>query len=305
MIISIASRRLRQRKVFLSFAICVFIWGSTWLVIITQLRSDAATWSVFYRFTIGAVAMAILCMRRGIDLRLDRSGHRQALLIGIPLFGLNYLLVYVAEAYIPSGLVALISALLIVPNAVFGCLLLGQNISRRFLLGSALAIGGISLLLAENFRHAPAGVHTNWRGILSAGGAVMAASISNLVQASSKARAFHTLALLTWGMVYGALFDGAVAWAIAGAPRFPLDPVYLAGLFYLAICGSVLGFSIYFAMLREIGPARASYVSALTPIVAMTLSTFFEAYRWTTWAAAGCALALAGLVIANRSGEPA
>ncbi|HMJ93379.1 MAG TPA: EamA family transporter, partial [Allosphingosinicella sp.] len=76
---------------------------------------------------------------------------------------------------------------------------------------------------------------------------------------------------------------------------------YWAGLIYLALPASVLTFSLYYPVVRKIGPAKAAYSSVLVPILAMGLSTIFEDYHWSTLAAAGGVLALTGLVIALRA----
>jgi drug/metabolite transporter (DMT)-like permease len=81
-------------------------------------------------------------------------------------------------------------------------------------------------------------------------------------------------------------------------------PVYWAGLLYLALAASVLTFSLYYPVIRKIGPARTAYSSAIVPIIAMGFSTWLEHYRWTGLNLAGAVLALGGMVLAlggNRS----
>jgi len=56
----------------------------------------------------------------------------------------------------------------------------------------------------------------------------------------------------------------------------------------------VLGFGSFLTLLGRIGPERAAYCMVLFPIVALTLSTVFENYRWTAEAVAGVSLVLAG-----------
>jgi drug/metabolite transporter (DMT)-like permease len=63
-------------------------------------------------------------------------------------------------------------------------------------------------------------------------------------------------------------------------------------------------FSLYYPVVRKIGPAKAAYASVIVPIIAMGLSTAFEGYRWTPTTIAGAFLALGGMVGAlsrNRS----
>jgi drug/metabolite transporter (DMT)-like permease len=298
-------RVAEQRRILLPVAICTLIWGSTWLVIRTQLDAVPAAWSIVYRFVIATIGMLILCRTTGAKLRLPARGHALAAAIGIPQFGINYFCVYAAEGHITSGLVALLAALQLVSNTLLSRIFLGQRVSRRFLAGSGLAILGIALLFAELLHRSPAANQHNLLGILLSLAAIGAASAANVTQASASARAFPTTVLLTWGMVYGVLANAAVAFLTAGPPRLPLDGAYLLGLFYLAIPGTVIAFSLYFGLIRQIGPARASYVTVLIPIVAMTLSTIFEAYAWTPVALAGCGLTLVGLLVAIRARSPA
>ena len=78
------------------------------------------------------------------------------------------------------------------------------------------------------------------------------------------------------------------AFAFAGPPVFE----YRARLLGRACSisrwpASVLCFSLYFPVVRQIGPAKAAYSSVLVPIIAMGFSTAFEGYRWTPLAVAG------------------
>ena len=59
-----------------------------------------------------------------------------------------------------------------------------------------------------------------------------------------------------------------------------------------------MAFSLYFPVVRKVGPAKAAYSSVMVPIIAMGLSTLFEGYRWSLLAALGAALALGGMLIA-------
>jgi drug/metabolite transporter (DMT)-like permease len=113
-----------------------------------------------------------------------------------------------------------------------------------------------------------------------------------------RARRHPLTALLAWSMAIGAALDAIIAFTVAGAPTFDSRPSYNAGLLYLALAASALAFSLYFPVVRRIGPARAAYSSVMVPIIAMALSTAFEAYRWSLLAAFGAALALGGMLIA-------
>ncbi|HKT15416.1 MAG TPA: EamA family transporter, partial [Allosphingosinicella sp.] len=67
---------------------------------------------------------------------------------------------------------------------------------------------------------------------------------------------------------------------------------------YLGLIGSAYSFTVYFTLIRRIGPARAAFSTLLVPIIAMALSTAVEGYLWSPVALVGGVLTLAGLFIA-------
>jgi drug/metabolite transporter (DMT)-like permease len=291
-------------KVLFPFLLITVIWGSTWLVIRDQLGTVPAGWSVTYRFIIAAAAMFLLAWYRGDSLRIGREGHVLALSFGVPQFFLNFNFVYAAEHYITSGLVAVVFALLLVPNSALGWLFLKHKVTPRFLLGSAIAMAGVALLFLQELRHSDVPTGDILFGIGITLLAVLAASVSNVMQASERLRHRPVAAMLAWGMFYGLIFDAGFAWFLHGPPVVETRPGYWLGLVYLGLFASALAFTIYFRLIRLIGPARSAYSSLLVPVIAMALSTAFEGYRWSTLAAAGGGLALVGLVIALRSSRP-
>ena len=82
-----------------------------------------------YRFLLaGGVLLATCLLRR--ELRQQLLGfaardHGFALIVALMQFSINFNLVYIAQRYLTSGLVALLFALLLVPNAVLGAVFLG------------------------------------------------------------------------------------------------------------------------------------------------------------------------------------
>ena len=240
----------------------------------------------------------------GASLRIGREGHALAFLFGLPQFCLNYNLVYAAELYVTSGLVAVAFALLIVPNSLFGWLFLKQRLTGRFLLGSAVALAGVALLFVQEFRSSATRPGDVAAGLGLTLLAILAASVSNVMQASERLRRRPVAAMLAWGIFYGTLADIVFAWALSGPPVVETRLGYWVSLLYLSLAASALAFAFYFHVIRMIGPARAAYSSVLIPILAMGLSTLFEHYRWTALAAAGGVVTLAGLLVALRSKPP-
>ncbi len=290
-------------EIVLPFIIFTGIWGSTWIVIRDQLGIVPPEWSVSYRFVIAAIAMAILAKVKGRPLMLDRQGMQAALFIGIAQFCINFNSVYFAERHITSGVVATIFALLLIPNSLLGWIFLGQRPGWRFAVGSVVAVAGIGLLCAHELQSNTVPTRDVLLGIGSTLLGLTAASAANVYQAREHVRRHHLASLLAWSMAIGALIDIAVAWAVSGPPVLSTRPGYWAGVFYLAVFASALGFSLYFPVVHKIGPGKAAYSSVLVPVIAMAFSTVIESYRWTPIAILGAVLTLAGMLVAMSRGR--
>jgi drug/metabolite transporter (DMT)-like permease len=291
---------LLRPRIAIPFLAISLIWGSTWFVITGQIHGVPPAWSVCWRFMLATLGMFALVVASGNRLAMPRGAHLLALAVGLCQFCGNYMLVYQAELHLTSGIVAVMVGLMIVPNALLGRMLLGQRITARFALGSAIAIAGIALLLVNEARETPLGGNVGL-GIWLALGAMLAASVSNVIQAGETGRQVPLFTLVAWSMLYGTLIDLAVAAAFSAPPVLPVDRQYWLGTAYLAIAGSVVTFPLYYGLIREIGPGRAAYHNVLVVIVAMLLSTLLEGYRWSALAAAGSALALIGMLTALRA----
>lgn len=288
--------------VVIPFIIFTVIWGSTWIVIRDQLAVVPPQWSVAYRFVIATVGMALLTKWKGHSLKLTPGLLGAAAFIGVSQFAVNFNAVYLAERYITSGLVATVFALLMVPNALLAWAWLGHRPNTRFLAASLLAIAGIALLFLHEFRQNPTVdlavlmLGLGWTAL-----GMLGASLSNVFQAREAVKHHSLFAMLTWAMGIGAAIDVALAFLIAGPPVIETRIGYWVGMIYLALFASVLCFSLYYPVIRRIGPGKAAYSSAIVPIIAMALSTLFEGFAWTTLSISGAALALAGTVLAMRA----
>ena len=288
--------RSRATEVAVPFAIFTAIWGSTWIVIRDQLGTVPPQWSVAYRFIIATIAMALVAKWRGEKLALGRAALLPALFLGFAQFCINFNAVYLAERHITSGVVATIFALLLIPSTLLAWAFLGHRPTGRFLWSSLVAIAGIALLFVHEFQQhaAQAGEITTGIGLTLCG--MVGAAAANVYQARDEVRRFPLYSMLTWSMAAGAIFDASFAFVMSGAPVLDARPGYWIGVLYLALPASVLTFSLYYPVVRKIGPAKAAYSSVLVPIIAMAFSTALEGYRWTPVAISGAILALGGMV---------
>lgn len=287
-------------RVLIPFLIVSLIWGSTWLVIRDQISSVPPSWSVTYRFLVAGTAMMLLAIIQRRNLGISLRGHGFAMLIGLFQFGANFNFVYRAEAYITSGIVAVLFALLIIPNVALSRLFLGAGTRPGFLTGVLIAIVGVGLMLWQEIAITGIAPRSLVLGLALTFGGIMGASIANVMQASSFARQQDIIVMLGWSMLWGTLFNALFAVATVGPPVFEMRTAYLAGVLYLGLFGSVLTFPLYFGIIRRVGAGPAAWSSVIVPVIAMLLSTLFEGYRWSALSASGAALVIAGLVYALK-----
>jgi len=244
-------------------------------------------------------------MFKGNSLRLVRAGAVVAMARGFTQFFINFNAVYLAARHITSGVVATVFALLLIPSSLLAWAFLGQRPTIRFVWSSLVAVGGIALLFGHELHQHAAAPRDVIAGIGLTLFGMLGASIANVLQARPEVRRFPLFGLLAWSMAAGAVIDAGFAFALHGPPTFDPRPAYWAGLIYLALPASVLTFSLYYPVVRKIGPAKAAYSSVLVPIIAMAFSTLLEDYRWTPVTIAGAVLALGGMLAALTRGRPA
>lgn len=291
----------RTAAIVVPFALVTLIWSSTWIVIRDQIGSVPPSWSVCYRFLLAGMAMALFARMRRVRLNIGASGLLFATAIGLAQFVLNFNFVYRAEHYLTSGVVAVIYAMLLIPNSIFSWLFFRQPVGRAFIGGSVVAVAGIILMLLHEYRAATVSPDKVLLGAALSIAGLLSASAANVMQGMEIARRLPMIAVLTWAMLIGAALDAAFAWATIGPPSFDPRPSYLLGVAWLGIAGSVVTFPLYFTLIQRIGAGRAAYTSVLIPIIAMLISTLVEGYRWSPLAIAGALLAIAGMGLALRA----
>ncbi|MFO1309557.1 MAG: EamA family transporter [Burkholderiales bacterium] len=279
------------------FALCTAIWGSTWLAITWQLGVVPPAVSVAWRFALAGVLLGAWCAATGRSLRFPPAEHARLAAWGAMNFGLNYVFVYLAEAHVSSGLVAVVFSTIVIMSPIGMRVFFGQPLSARLGVAAVLGVGGVALLfLPELGRIREGGAIA--AGIAYALAATALATGGNLVAVRNHRAGLSLFPATSWGMLYGALVAAAVAAMLGDAWTFDARAPYVLSLLYLAVLGSIVAFGAYLTLLGRIGAGPSSYVGVSTPVVAMLLTTLFEGYVWTGTAVLGVALAVVGNVLA-------
>jgi drug/metabolite transporter (DMT)-like permease len=280
------------------YAVTVLIWGTTWIAITYQLGSAAPTASVMLRFGLASAILLSWCAIRRLPLRFTLRQHARVAAQGFCLFGINLLLVYMAERTIPSGVTSVVFTAIVPLNIIGARLLFGTPVSRRTWTGAALGLAGIALVFLPEIESIGS-LSASLAGLTCALLGTASASIGNLIAAANQKSGLPIVQTNALGMAYGAASVGLVGLLSGHSFHVGWSVPYAVSLGYLAVFGSIFAFGAYLTLISRIGAGRAAYTGVLFPLVALGISTVWEHYHWTPSAMFGMGCCVAGSVLMN------
>jgi drug/metabolite transporter (DMT)-like permease len=277
------------------FTVVALAWGFTWYAIHLQLGTTPDIVSIFWRFV---TAAGLLWLGLAVTKRIKPTPlclQPWFAALGLTLFSGNFLCLYAAEHNVPSGLVAVVFSMASVFNAFNQWWFRGIRPSLRVLLGAATGCLGVVCLFGSQISAVPQGHFV--QGVLLALAGTYLFSIGNLVAGKATSHGVTLPNAIARGMGWGTGLL-AVVILVQGHGFLPhISRPYLGGLAYLAIIGSVVGFMAYLSLVARVGAAKAAYVTVVSPVVALTVSSLLEGYVWTLVSLTGIILVLAGNVV--------
>jgi drug/metabolite transporter (DMT)-like permease len=254
--------------VIAAYAATVLIWGTTWLGIKVSLGGMPPVTGVGLRFVLAGILLYGIALALRVDLRLHAPPMHLVVVLAATMFGLNYVLTYLAETHLASGLVAVLFGTL--PFFVFGFAhyMVDEHATRRTMIGTLLALGGVAVISFVGDARADA---------LFVLAAVIAAASSGFANVYLKrfadAEPLATLppAMLLAGIVlagYGLTFEH-VSWSRA------LSTPSLLALVYLALFGSAIAFYLNHWLLQRIESGALGLSALMIPVLAVGVGAAF------------------------------
>jgi drug/metabolite transporter (DMT)-like permease len=289
----------------LLFILTVLIWGATWYAIEFQLGVVAVEVSLAYRYLLAAALAFSWCMLRGKSLRFGWAEHKYFLLLGLFLFGFNYLSAYHAQIYISSALNAIGFSAMIWMNILNARLFFGTTIAPRTYIGAGMGMAGIIIIFWPEIEEVSLSDTVVIGAIFSLLGALIA-SFGNIVSQAAQNNRIPVMQANAWGMFYGAMLNGGLALVQGRVFNFDTTPSYTVSLLFLAVFGSVVAFACYLTLLGRVGLERAGYAAVMVPVVALLLSAILEDMPLEAYVLTGMALAIFGniFILAPKSARP-
>ena len=281
---------MTRRGAMLFAAMCA-IWGIPYLLIRVAVRELSPATLVLARTTIAALLLLPVAARRG-ELRPVLT--RWAPLLGFALveIAIPWILLSSAERQLSSSL----SGLLIAAVPLVGAVIARTTGARERLSGRAgagLAIGLVGVAAIVGLDLGGASVRPLAEiGVVVLGYAAGPAILSRFL-ADLPAR----------GVIAASLAIGAVLNAPLAALSFPSQvPSWsvIASVLVLAVVCTALAFLLFFALIAEVGPVRATVITYVNPAVAAVLGVAVLGERFTVGMGIGFALVLIGSFLATR-----
>lgn len=283
-----------------SIIVCTLAWGTTWFAITLQLGVVDPVVSITYRFAFAALLLFAWGALRRERLLLNRAQHLAAFGVGLFTFAIDYAFVYWAEERVTSAVVAVVFAAMAFVNLAVFRVAFGQRAPMLAWAAAGLGVIGVGLLSWEELVSA----NMSQRALTGIGltlAGVFAAAIGNVYARRGELAGAGVIASTGWAMGYGAALLAVFAVATGKTWAFEFTAPYILSLLHLSVVGSVIAFALYYGLARRRGYATASYISALTPPLAMFVSAMLEDKSWGLLALGGIVLVLMGQVLLLRS----
>ena len=289
---------------YLALGAVWIVWGSTYLgmrVVVAEMPPLVAAGA---RFAAAGLVMALVA--GVIDRGHGRPGRRQLLdyaLVGILLLSVGNGLVMWAERTVPSGIAALIVATVSVWFVLLdGLRPGGQPWTVRVWLGTIVGLAGVSLVASP--RGEVAAEH--WLAILALQAACLAWTVGSLYAQSvpkrlplATAAAVEMLTAAVVLLLASLLLGEDLSCLAAASPRA------WGGLAYLAVFGSLVGFTAFAYCLNELPASTVSTYAYVNPAVAVTLGALILDEPLTAGLLTGGALILVAVILTTLRRAPA
>ena len=287
----------RKLLPYIALGIVYVVWGSTYFAIRLVVREIPPFAAAAVRFFSAGVVMAVFAQVRSGG---KRPSLRQLVdygAIGMMLLGISNAFVMWSEIRIPSGIAALIVASIpLWMTFLDGLRPGGAPWTGRVWLGILCGLAGVALVARPE-----TGLPVYWKGVLALQVACIVWSIASLYAQNVperlpvlQAAAVEMLAASPLLLLESRLSGEDVSLFLSASPTA------LLALGYLAVFGSLVGFTAFAFCLNELPAATVGTYAYANPIVAVLLGSFFLREAVSPALLLGGVLILAAILLSSR-----
>jgi drug/metabolite transporter (DMT)-like permease len=288
-------------RVVAAYVLMVLLWGSTWAAIKIGVAEVPAYLFAFER----AIAVASILTVTVLVLRQSFPRTRTALLAsgisGLLNIGTSWALIFWAEQFVPSGLVAVFGAMAPVWTAILAHFFVhGDRLSRLKVVALMLGLVGTALLVgAPAPSEGPNAVlATVLLAVMPISWAVAAILIAKFLSRESP------IAVVGIGTWVGAVFLLPFALTQIGQPQHWTASSIVA-FAYLVVGGSCVGLVLNAWLYRKLRPTTVTLSQVLIPTQALLIGAFALGEEFTLRMLAGAALVVSAVALNAKAGSSA
>lgn len=270
-----------------------FLWGIPYLLIRVAVRDLSPAMVVFSRLCIGAIILVPLALKNKSFLAALRGYKYIFLYAAVEIMG-PWWLITKAETKISSGLAGLLVATVPIWATIYASLTGDKSVwHHKRMMG--LIIGFVGLVAVVGIESI-SGKNSLW-AILSilvaAIGYALAPNMIMLKLPHVSGLAINAVAMTMAALVY-------TPFAILQWPTNHVSTNSLLSVVALGIFPTAMAFVVFFAVLKEVGPARASLVTYLNTAFAVILGVVILSEPVTLGIVIGLPMVLVGSYFASR-----
>ena len=291
-------------KTLLAFAIIYFVWGSTFLAIRIGVQEVPPFLLAGIRFLIAGLVLFTWSLARGERLPSARQ-WKSISLVAVLIFVIDYGLLFWAEQRVPSGIaavvVAIIPAFMAISEIVF---LKTQKLTVRLAASLLTGVAGVAVLMSRSLNFGGAPIDARGAAALivaSIGWSVASALMRKIPLPASKVMSSGAQ------MLAGGIFLAIPAAALGEFHNFhPANVSREAwlSLLYLIIFGSIIAFTAYVWLIHHESPTKVSTYAYVNPVVAVVLGYFFANEPLGPRTILGTLLILVSVVVITTTPKP-
>lgn len=292
-----AAAHPRTWKVLLAFGVIYFVWGSTFLAIRVGVREVPPFLLAAIRFLVAGLVLYLWMRAKGTSSPTLRE-WRGATLLAVLIFVCDYGLLFWAERRVPSGIAAVMMAMIPVFMALSEIFIMKtQRLTTRLTLALAMGIAGVAVLVNPSAAFGGTAIDT-------AGAVALLVSAMSWSLASALTRKLPLPASKAMSSGAQMLAGGVLLTITAGVlgefHGFQLQAVSAKAwiaLAYLIVAGSIIGFTAYVWLIHHESPTKVGTYAYVNPVVAVLVGYFFGGEALGARTVLGTLLVLISVVV--------